>query len=97
MVRLTRRHPRRPGLGCCRKRHSGAVPVRTGSIHDRAGRLDIEAVPDFEAARRLLAQCDSMSDAEIRRMLGERYSRDGEEIQSVLHANLEGHADQVVS
>ena len=40
--------------------------------------FDIEAVPDFEAARRLLAQPDSTPDAEIRRMLGERYSRDGE-------------------
>ena len=41
--------------------------------------FDIEAVPDFEAARRLLAQPDSTPDDEIRRMLGERYSRDGEE------------------
>jgi len=41
--------------------------------------FDIEAVPDCEAARRLLAQPDSMPDAEIRRMLGERYSRNGEE------------------
>jgi predicted PolB exonuclease-like 3'-5' exonuclease len=41
--------------------------------------FDIEAVPDFEAARRLLAQPDSMPDAEIRRMLGERYSRDDED------------------
>jgi predicted PolB exonuclease-like 3'-5' exonuclease len=41
--------------------------------------FDIEAVPDFEAARRLLAQPDSTPDAEIRRMLGERYSRDGED------------------
>lgn len=41
--------------------------------------FDIEAVPDFDAARRLLAQLDSMRDAEIRRMLGERYSRDGED------------------
>ena len=38
--------------------------------------FDIEAVPDFEAARRLLAQPDGTADAEIRRMLGERYSRD---------------------
>ena len=35
--------------------------------------FDIEAVPDFEAARRLLAQPESTPDAEIRRMLGERY------------------------
>jgi 3'-5' exonuclease len=41
--------------------------------------FDIEAVPDFEAARRLLAQPDSTPDAEIRRMLGDRYSRDREE------------------
>jgi predicted PolB exonuclease-like 3'-5' exonuclease len=41
--------------------------------------FDIEAVPEFDAARRLLAQLDSMPDAEIRRMLGERYSRDGED------------------
>jgi hypothetical protein len=40
--------------------------------------FDIEAVPDFETARRLLAQPDSTPDAEIRRMLGERYSRDSE-------------------
>jgi 3'-5' exonuclease len=41
--------------------------------------FDIEAVPDFEAARRLLAQPDGTADAEIRRMLGERYSRDNED------------------
>ena len=41
--------------------------------------FDIEAVPDFEAARRLLAQPDNMPDAEIRRMLGERYSRNNED------------------
>jgi predicted PolB exonuclease-like 3'-5' exonuclease len=41
--------------------------------------FDIEAVPDFEAARRLLAQPDSTPDAEIRRMLGKRYARDGED------------------
>ena len=39
--------------------------------------FDIEAVPDFEAARRLLARPDDTPDAEIRRMLGERYSRGG--------------------
>jgi len=39
--------------------------------------FDIEAVPDFVAARRLLAQPDDAPDVEIRRMLGERYSRDG--------------------
>ena len=38
--------------------------------------FDIEAVPDLEAGRRLLAQPDSTPDAEVRRMLGERYSRD---------------------
>jgi predicted PolB exonuclease-like 3'-5' exonuclease len=41
--------------------------------------FDIEAVPDFEAARRLLAKPDSTPDAEIRRMLGERYSPDNED------------------
>jgi predicted PolB exonuclease-like 3'-5' exonuclease len=41
--------------------------------------FDIEAVPDFEAARRLLTQPDSAPDAEIRRMLGQRYSRNNEE------------------
>jgi predicted PolB exonuclease-like 3'-5' exonuclease len=41
--------------------------------------FDIEAVPDFEVARRLLAQPDSTPDAEIRRMLGKRYARDGED------------------
>ena len=41
--------------------------------------FDIEAVPDFEVARRLLAQPDSTPDADIRRMLGERYSRNNEE------------------
>jgi hypothetical protein len=41
--------------------------------------FDIEAVPDFEAARRLLAQPDSTPDAEIRLMLGKRYSRDNED------------------
>jgi len=35
--------------------------------------FDIEAVPDFDAARRLLGRSDDASDAEIRRMLGERY------------------------
>jgi predicted PolB exonuclease-like 3'-5' exonuclease len=40
--------------------------------------FDIEAVPDLEVGRRLLAQPDA-PDAEIRRMLGARYSRDGEE------------------
>jgi len=39
--------------------------------------FDIEAVPDLEAARRLLGQPDHTPDADIRRMLGERYSRDG--------------------
>jgi hypothetical protein len=36
-------------------------------------------VPDFDAARRLLAQLDSTSDAKVRLMLGEHYSRDGED------------------
>jgi predicted PolB exonuclease-like 3'-5' exonuclease len=39
--------------------------------------FDIEAVPDFEMARRLLGQPADASDAEIRRRLGERYARDG--------------------
>jgi 3'-5' exonuclease len=41
--------------------------------------FDIEAVPDFEMARRLLAQPNDTPDADIRRMLGERYSRNGED------------------
>jgi hypothetical protein len=41
--------------------------------------FDIEAVPDFDAARRLLGQPSSTADADIRRMLGERYSRNQEE------------------
>jgi predicted PolB exonuclease-like 3'-5' exonuclease len=41
--------------------------------------FDIEAVPDFDAARRLLGQPSSTPDADIRRMLGERYSRNQEE------------------
>lgn len=41
--------------------------------------FDIEAVPDFQAARRLFGQSDSIPHAEIRRMLGQRYSRDGED------------------
>jgi len=41
--------------------------------------FDIEAVPDLEMARRLLAQPDDAPDADIRRMLGERYSRSGED------------------
>jgi hypothetical protein len=32
--------------------------------------FDIEAVPDFEMARRLLARADDTPDADIRRMLG---------------------------
>jgi len=32
--------------------------------------FDIEAVPDLEMARRLLAQPDDAPDADIRRMLG---------------------------
>lgn len=39
--------------------------------------FDIEAVPDFAAARRLLACPEDMPDAEVRRKLGERYARDG--------------------
>ena len=39
--------------------------------------FDIEAVPDFEMARRLLEQPADTPDADIRRMLGQRYSRDG--------------------
>ena len=41
--------------------------------------FDIEAIPDLEMARRLLARSDGTADAEIRRMLGERYSRAGED------------------
>ncbi|HXW22044.1 MAG TPA: hypothetical protein VEK14_03980 [Rhodomicrobium sp.] len=42
--------------------------------------FDIEAVPDIEAARRLLGQQpDDATDAKIRRMLGERYARNGED------------------
>ena len=41
--------------------------------------FDIEAVPDFEMARRLLARPDDTPDADIRRTLGERYSRAGED------------------
>jgi predicted PolB exonuclease-like 3'-5' exonuclease len=40
--------------------------------------FDIEAVPDLEVGRRLLGQPEDASDAEIRRLLGERYSRDGQ-------------------
>jgi 3'-5' exonuclease len=39
--------------------------------------FDIEAVPDIETARRLLARPDETPAADIRRMLGERYARDG--------------------
>lgn len=39
--------------------------------------FDIEAVPDLVAARRLLGRDDSTPDGEIRRLLGERYARDG--------------------
>ena len=41
--------------------------------------FDIEAVPDFEVGRGLLGRPDDAPDAEIRRMLGERYARDGED------------------
>ena len=41
--------------------------------------FDIEAVPDIEMARRLLGRPDDAPDAEIRRMLGERYARSGED------------------
>ena len=41
--------------------------------------FDIEAAPDFGTARRLLAQPDDAPDADIRRMLGERYARDGQD------------------
>src|SRR5271165_5379472 len=39
--------------------------------------FDIEAVPDFEMARRLLEQPADTPDADLRRMLGQRYSHDG--------------------
>lgn len=41
--------------------------------------FDIEAAPDFAAARRLLSQPAETPDGEIRRMLGERYARNGED------------------
>ncbi|MBK8174651.1 MAG: hypothetical protein IPK66_05020 [Rhodospirillales bacterium] len=41
--------------------------------------FDIEAVPDFASARRLLAAADDVPDADIRRRLGERYARNGED------------------
>ncbi len=41
--------------------------------------FDIEAIPDLEMGRRLLAQPEDMSDADIRRMLGGRYARDGQD------------------
>ena len=41
--------------------------------------FDIEAVPDFDVGRRLLGEVDGAPDAEIRRMLGERYLRNGED------------------
>jgi 3'-5' exonuclease len=41
--------------------------------------FDVEAVPDFEMARRLLEQPDDTPDADIRRMLGGRYARNGED------------------
>ncbi len=41
--------------------------------------FDIEAVPDLEMARRLLGRPHDAPDAEIRRMLGERYARSGED------------------
>ncbi|WP_281806702.1 hypothetical protein [Methylocystis echinoides] len=39
--------------------------------------FDIEAVPDLEVGRRLLGQPEDAPDADVRRMLGERYARDG--------------------
>ena len=41
--------------------------------------FDVEAVPDLEMARRLLEQPDDVPDPDIRRMLGERYARNGED------------------
>lgn len=41
--------------------------------------FDIEAVPDFAAARRLLALSDDVADADVRQALGERYARAGED------------------
>jgi len=41
--------------------------------------FDVEAVPDLEMARRLLEQPDDTPDADVRRMLGERYARAGED------------------
>ncbi len=41
--------------------------------------FDIEAVPDLEVGRRLLAQPDDTPNADIRRTLGEGYSRDDQD------------------
>ncbi len=41
--------------------------------------FDIEAIPDLSVGRRLLAQPEHVSDADVRRMLGERYARDGQD------------------
>jgi 3'-5' exonuclease len=41
--------------------------------------FDIEAVPDLDVGRRLLGQSDEAPDDVVRRMLGERYSRDGQD------------------
>jgi hypothetical protein len=39
--------------------------------------FDIEAVPDLEVGRRLLGQPGDATDADVRRILGERYAREG--------------------
>ncbi len=41
--------------------------------------FDIEAVPDLDVGRRLLGQPEDTPDADVRRMLGERYARDGQD------------------
>lgn len=41
--------------------------------------FDIEAVPDYAAARRLLGAPDETPAVEIRRLLGQRYARNGED------------------
>ncbi|MEK4031670.1 hypothetical protein WOA01_01120 [Methylocystis sp. IM2] len=45
--------------------------------------FDIEAVPDLGVGRRLLGQPEDAPDADVRRMLGERYGRDGQDPSTV--------------
>jgi predicted PolB exonuclease-like 3'-5' exonuclease len=39
--------------------------------------FDMEAVPDLDMGRLLLGQTEDAPDADVRRILGERYARDG--------------------